>query len=159
MALPEHWKNNGHKRETTGSSYDYLQLRSFSKWELFLKERICSQRERKLSFKSSSLWYDKSLLPHWVPSLECYNFITQVRNYVMGATPMQRMDVDKGQNAKNISLAPKRLLCRKNKLDSQMVIREYDQDTHKLQTNSRGVAMFFIILKSIKWRIQRYLKY
>ena len=30
----------------------------------------------------------KSLLPHRVTSLECYYFITNVRNSVMGATPM-----------------------------------------------------------------------
>ena len=30
----------------------------------------------------------KSLLPHWVTSLECYYFITHMRNCVMGATPM-----------------------------------------------------------------------
>ena len=30
--------------------------------------------EQILSFKSSFLWYDKSLLPHWVTSLECYYF-------------------------------------------------------------------------------------
>ena len=30
-----------------------------SKWELLLKERICSQRERILSFESSTLWYEK----------------------------------------------------------------------------------------------------
>ena len=36
----------------------------FLKWELHLKERICSQRERILSFKGSSLWFGKSLLPH-----------------------------------------------------------------------------------------------
>ena len=56
-------------------------LRLFSKWELLLKIRICSQTERILSFKSSSLWYDKSLLPHWVIFLECYYFITHVRNW------------------------------------------------------------------------------
>ena len=34
------------------------------------------QRERILSFKSSSLRYRKSLLPHKASSLECYFFIT-----------------------------------------------------------------------------------
>ena len=46
----------------------------FSKSELFLKERNCSQGERILSIKSSSLWYGRSLLPHYVISLECYYF-------------------------------------------------------------------------------------
>ena len=32
--------------------------------------------------------YRNSLLPHWVTSLDCYYFITHVRNCVMGATPM-----------------------------------------------------------------------
>ena len=41
-------------KETTGSSSDSLQLRPFSKWELLVMERICSQRELILSFKSSS---------------------------------------------------------------------------------------------------------
>ena len=36
----------------------------FAKWELFLKERICSQGEQILSFKSSSSRYGKSFLPH-----------------------------------------------------------------------------------------------
>ena len=39
-------------RETTGSSNDSLQLRPFSNWKLLLKERIRSQREQILSFKS-----------------------------------------------------------------------------------------------------------
>ena len=44
---------------------DYWIKQSFSsiapilKWKLPLKERICSQRERILSFKSSSLYYGK----------------------------------------------------------------------------------------------------
>ena len=46
-----------HQRETTGSSSGSLQLRPFLNWELLLKERIFSQRERILSFKGSSLWY------------------------------------------------------------------------------------------------------
>ena len=56
------------------SSNDYLQLRPFSKWELLLKEKNCSKRERILSFMSSSLRYEKSLLPHYVSSLECFYF-------------------------------------------------------------------------------------
>ena len=52
----------------------FLQSRSFSKRGLLLKERICSQRERILSFKSSFLWYGKSLLPHKISSLECYYY-------------------------------------------------------------------------------------
>ena len=62
------------KGETTVSSNYSLQVCPFSKWELLLKERICSQRERILSFKSSSLRYGKSLLPHLVSSIECYYF-------------------------------------------------------------------------------------
>ena len=65
--------------ETAGSSNGSLQLRLFSKWDLFLKEIICSQRERIVSFKSSSLYFEKSLLPHEVTSLECFYFKT---NYV-----------------------------------------------------------------------------
>ena len=45
-------------------------------------------RERILSFKSSSLWYRKSLLPHLVTPLKFTIFIMHVRNYVMGATSM-----------------------------------------------------------------------
>ena len=60
----------------------------FSKRDLLLKERICSKRERIISLKNSSLWYGKSLLPHYVTSLECYYFITHVRNCVMGAVPV-----------------------------------------------------------------------
>ena len=65
---------DAHQRETSGASSDSHQLRPFSNWELLVKERICSQRERVLSFKSSSFWYGKSLLPHKVTSLECYYF-------------------------------------------------------------------------------------
>ena len=43
---------------TTVSSNNSLQVRPFSKWELLSKERICSQREQILSFKSSSLRYE-----------------------------------------------------------------------------------------------------
>ena len=39
-------KKYAHQRETTGSSSDSLRLCPFSKWELLLKERICSQSER-----------------------------------------------------------------------------------------------------------------
>ena len=53
-----------HQRETTGSSSDSLHLHPFSKWELLLKERISPQRQLILSFKISSYWYGKSLLPH-----------------------------------------------------------------------------------------------
>ena len=35
---------------------------SFFKWKLLLKERICSQRERILSFKISSLWKENHYL-------------------------------------------------------------------------------------------------
>ena len=55
MTKPEHRKSYAHQRETTGSSNDSLQLHPFSKWKLLLKERICSKRERILSFMSSSL--------------------------------------------------------------------------------------------------------
>ena len=68
-------KKYAHQRETTVSSNGSLQLRPFSKWELLFKERICSHRERILSFKSSSLRYEKSLLPHKVSSIECYYFL------------------------------------------------------------------------------------
>ena len=47
---------NAHQRETT--SNNALQLRPFSKWELLLMVRICSQRERILSFMSSPLKYE-----------------------------------------------------------------------------------------------------
>ena len=56
-------ESNAHQRETTVSSSVFFQLRPFSEWVLLLKERICSQREQIPSFKSSSLWYGKSLLP------------------------------------------------------------------------------------------------
>ena len=55
-------KSYSHQRETTGSSSNSLQLLPFSKLELLLKERVYSQRERIISFKSNSLWYEKSLL-------------------------------------------------------------------------------------------------
>ena len=67
-------KSYAQKRETMGSSSDSLPLSPFSKWELLLKERICSQRERILSFKSSSIWYGKPILPQCVTSLECCYF-------------------------------------------------------------------------------------
>ena len=51
-------------RETTESSSTSLQLRPFSKWDLLLKEIICSKRERIISFNSSSLLNEKSLLSH-----------------------------------------------------------------------------------------------
>ena len=56
--------------------------------ENFSKSKKCSQREQIFSFKSCPSWCDTPLLPHWVTSLECYYFITQVRNCKMGATPM-----------------------------------------------------------------------
>ena len=49
-------------------------ITSLFEMELLLKERICSERERILSFKSSSLRHGKSLLPHQVSSIECYYF-------------------------------------------------------------------------------------
>ena len=54
-------KSYAHQRETAGSSSASLQSNPFSKWELFLKERIDSQRERILSFKSSFLFNGESL--------------------------------------------------------------------------------------------------
>ena len=55
-----------------------------------------SQSERILSFKSSSLLYDKSLLLRWMTSLERYYFITHVHNCVMGATPMPSLHICAG---------------------------------------------------------------
>ena len=60
-------KSYPHWREATGTSSGYLQARPFSKWELLLKERIFSQREQILSFKSS-LWNNR-----W-PPLNVYFF-------------------------------------------------------------------------------------
>ena len=51
-----------HQSQTTWSSNDSLQLCPCSKWKLLSKERIFSQRERILSFKSGSLLYGKSLI-------------------------------------------------------------------------------------------------
>ena len=48
----QRWKSYEHRRETTVSSNDSLQLRHFSKWELLLKERIFSQMVLILSFRS-----------------------------------------------------------------------------------------------------------
>ena len=39
----------------------------------------------------TAIAYGKSLLRHLVTSLECYYFITHVRNCVMGATPMNTL--------------------------------------------------------------------
>ena len=54
MAQPQRWKRYAHKGD-----YSIKQIFSsvcpFSKWELLLKERISSQRERILFFMSSSL--------------------------------------------------------------------------------------------------------
>ena len=61
-------KRYAHQREATVSSNDSLKLHPFSKWKRLQKERICSQRARILLFKSSSLRYGKSLLPHKVSS-------------------------------------------------------------------------------------------
>ena len=61
--LDEQWRDRNAekvpyiKKKTTGSSSDFRQMRTFSKWELLLKERICPQREQILSFKNSSLCY------------------------------------------------------------------------------------------------------
>ena len=82
------WPNYTHQRETTGASSDSLQLRPISKLELLLKERICSQRERILSFKSSSLWYGKSLTSIGDLPWMCTIFIMHVRNCIMRAMPM-----------------------------------------------------------------------
>ena len=60
----------------------------FSKLELLLKDRICSQREQILSFKSSSIWYGKSLLIRKWPPLNVTIFITHMCNCVMTARPM-----------------------------------------------------------------------
>ena len=50
-------KSYAHQREITGTSSDSHLLCPLSNWELLLKERIYSQRERILSFKSSSFSY------------------------------------------------------------------------------------------------------
>ena len=60
---------------------------SLFKMGTFLKERFRSQRERILSFKSSSLWYGNKLYHRW-PPLKVAIFITHVCICVMGATPM-----------------------------------------------------------------------
>ena len=56
------WRSqNAEENMHIRSRSDSLQLRPFSKWELLLEERICSQRERIYFFKNSTLWYGKSL--------------------------------------------------------------------------------------------------
>ena len=63
----------------------------FSKWKLLLKGRICSLRERILSFKISSFLGMETQfhLIRWHPlSVQDFFFITHVRNCLMGATPM-----------------------------------------------------------------------
>ena len=57
-------------------------------FQILLKERICFQRERIHFFESSSLWYGKSLLPHYLTTLEWYYFYYARANCVMGATPI-----------------------------------------------------------------------
>ena len=52
----------------------------FLKWEILLKERICSQREQILSFKSSSLKYGNHFNHIKWPPLNVTIFITHVRN-------------------------------------------------------------------------------
>ena len=74
-------KSYAHRRETTGSSIDSLHLLPFSKRELLLKERIFSQREWILSFKSSSLWYTTLGDLPWM-------MLFLLRMCVMRATPM-----------------------------------------------------------------------
>ena len=66
-------KYYAHQWETTRSSKDSPQLRTAA-MGTSLKGKIRSQRERNLSFKSSLLWYGKSLKPHTMTSLECYYF-------------------------------------------------------------------------------------
>ena len=60
----------------------------FLEWELLLKERICSQRERILSFRGVSFGMENNFYHiRWSP-LNVTVSITQVRNCVMDATPM-----------------------------------------------------------------------
>ena len=60
----------------------------FQNGNLLLKERICSQKGRILSFKSSSWRYGNHLYHiRWSP-WNVTIFITHVHNCVMGATPM-----------------------------------------------------------------------
>ena len=81
-------KSFARQREITGSSNDSLQLHLYSKWELLLKERICSHGERILSFVSSSLKYGKSLYHIRWPPLNVTIFITHVRNLRNGCYAM-----------------------------------------------------------------------
>ena len=80
----------GTLKKIHASKGDYCNISCvpFSKWELLLKKRICSQREQILSFKSSSLWYVKSLTTLGDLPRMCTFLNTHVRNCVMGATPM-----------------------------------------------------------------------
>ena len=98
LVCPKQWcsqnaeKSYAHQRETTGSIIDSQELYPFLKLELLFKERICCQRERILSFKSSSLWIGKSLSPHLVSSLECCYFLLRICVYcVVEATAMPKI--------------------------------------------------------------------
>ena len=53
-------KNHDYRRQSS----DSLQLRPFSLMELLLRKELAPLWELILSFKSSSLWHGKSLLPH-----------------------------------------------------------------------------------------------
>ena len=72
-----------HPSETPKMSIDSHQLCLYSKWGLILKERICSQRERILSFKNSLDNMKQRFF-----TLNVYNFIMRLRFFVMGAMHM-----------------------------------------------------------------------
>ena len=57
-------KKLAHQRETTGSSSDSLQLRPFSKWELLLKDRICSLWEQIEYAPSGSKFFPLRAVPY-----------------------------------------------------------------------------------------------
>ena len=51
------------KRDILRQEVVCLVFETFQKWELLLKERLCSKREKILSFKSSPQWEGRQIFP------------------------------------------------------------------------------------------------
>ena len=100
-----------------------------------------------LQLKSSSLGYGKSLLPHWVNSLECYYFYyARALCKLMGASPMMVFGPLLSSTKKTFFLDPRMTsahICALRHVDSHILFTLAQQTICELVSTREGFIVTF----------------
>ena len=120
-----------------------------------------------LQFKSSSLGYGKSLLPHWVNSLECYySYYARALCKLMGASPMMVFGSSPVINLKTFFLDPRMTsahICALRHVDNHILFTLAQQTICELVSTREGFIVTFWLgdgglsdgMKKYKWCVRR----